>query len=211
MTSKKSCQNNTKRKILRGEIYIANLEGYDVELVKEKQIRPVFIVQNNIGNNKSEKVIVAKMTSKIKEKQYAFQLKTVLDKESIIKFEQLYTIPKSRLRKKIGQLNAKEMLQANSKLMLSLGLDSYEIQDVKITKKIVITNRQNERKEHVIARIFNMYRKYEIDINMEQLKELNINSRTRFQTIENKLKTIEGIHLLNKLLVSKNMGMQLLG
>jgi len=205
MTSKNHYQDNMKRRILRGEIYIADLEGYDAELVKGKQIRPVFIIQNNIGNDKSERVIVAKMTSKVKEKQYVFQLKTFLDKESIIKFEQLYTIPKNRLRNKIGQLNEEEMLQANSKLMLSLGLDFYEIQDVKIIKKIVTTNRKKGKEEYIVARIYDMYRKYEINVNIEQLKKLNINSRTHFQTIENKLKTIEGIHLLNKILVSKNI------
>jgi mRNA interferase MazF len=114
-----------KKLIQRGEIYFADLgEGIGSE---QNGIRPVLILQNNIGNTYSPTTIVAVITSIIKKTDLPVHIK--LDKEisylpqnSIVLLEQIKTIDKSRLLEKVSKLDDSLIELINKKLKISLGL-----------------------------------------------------------------------------------------
>ena len=97
-------------------------------LIKEK-IRPVLVIQNNIGNKYSPTVIAAAITSKLGKSKmpthidvYASQFG--LAKDSVILLEQIRTIDKSRLKEKIGHINDNTIMnKINSALGVSFGLE----------------------------------------------------------------------------------------
>jgi mRNA interferase MazF len=111
--------------VLRGELYYADLEP----AVGSEQggIRPVLIIQNDIGNAYSPTTIVAALTTRYENKHsipthYYAHARAGLSKDSIILLEQVHCIDKSRLLTKIGKLSDKEMQFIDSKLRISLAL-----------------------------------------------------------------------------------------
>lgn len=111
--------------IKRGEIYYADLSP--VVGSEQGGIRPVLIVQNDVGNKHSPTVIAAAITSQ-KEKA---KLPTHIDlnsgncglaKDSVVLLEQIRTIDKKRLRERMGELDTTSMTQINSALTVSFGL-----------------------------------------------------------------------------------------
>ena len=90
-------------------------------------IRPVLIVQNDIGNKHSPTVIAAAITSK-KEKSalpthISVQASSCgLAKDSVVLLEQVRTLDKRRLKERMGELDDSAMAQVNSALSTSLGL-----------------------------------------------------------------------------------------
>lgn len=114
---------NKDKIIRRGEIYWTNLEGHGSE---QRGWRPVVVIQNNIGNKYSPTTIVALVTSEMK-KYIPTHLGINIDdlpKSSTILCEQIMTIDKSRLGRRIGRLPSYLVDQLNEKLMISLGLVS---------------------------------------------------------------------------------------
>ncbi len=112
--------------IKRGDIFLANLEP--VRGKEQGGIRPVLIIQNDIGNNTSPVTIIAAITSKIYEKDFPTNISiskedSKLDKDSVILLNQLRTIDKSRLIKHIGELDNFLMAQVDMALKISLGLN----------------------------------------------------------------------------------------
>ena len=112
--------------IKRGDIFLANLEP--VLGSEQGGMRPVLIIQNNISNKYSPVIIVAAITSKIYGKEFPtnlFLLKKYsgLDKDSTVLLNQIRTIDKSRLTKKIGTLDNYLMNKADLALKISLGLN----------------------------------------------------------------------------------------
>ena len=110
--------------VKRGEIYYADLSP--VVGSEQGGIRPVLIVQNDVGNRHSPTVIAAAITSqKDKAKlptHISVQAATCgLTKDSIVLLEQIRTIDKSRIRERIGELPPEIMQQINDALLLSLG------------------------------------------------------------------------------------------
>ncbi len=110
--------------IKRGDIYLANLDP--VIGSEQSGIRPVLIIQNDIGNKYSPTVIVLAITSKVK-KDIPTHVKLNsyiegLEKESIILVEQVRTLDKNRLIKKLGKLNIEKMLEVKEALKLSLNI-----------------------------------------------------------------------------------------
>lgn len=111
--------------IKRGEIFFANLEP-----IKGKEHggkRPVLIIQNNISNKYSPVTIIAAITSKIYEKEYPTNVfiskkDSGLDKDSIVLLNQIRTIDKERIYKKIGELDDLLMNKVNKALKISLNL-----------------------------------------------------------------------------------------
>jgi len=110
--------------IKRGELYYADLSP--VLGSEQGGVRPVLILQNDIGNKYSPTVIVSAITSKL----YKAKLPTHinldaenfgLSKDSIILLEQIRTIDKQRLKEKIGELSNKKMQEVNNALLISLG------------------------------------------------------------------------------------------
>ena len=111
-------------KYLRGDIYYADLRP--VVGSEQGGIRPVVILQNNVGNRYSPTVIAAPITSRRKTNLPTHvSINRQVDKlrcNSVILMEQIRTIDKSRLMDRIGVLNDYEMQQVNQALGISVGL-----------------------------------------------------------------------------------------
>lgn len=111
--------------VKRGDIYYADLSP--VVGSEQGGVRPVLIVQNDIGNKFSPTVIAAAITSQ-KEKNYLPTHIEVdaqdcgLAKDSIVLLEQVRTIDKRRLREKMGTLDNDDMGKVNQALSVSFGL-----------------------------------------------------------------------------------------
>ena len=126
----------------RGQIYIADLT--DVKGSEQGGYRPVLIIQNDIGNRYSPTVIVACITSRVKNNMPTHamlidEFREGLDKDSVILLEQIRTLDKRRLRKYIGTISSSEMDKVNEALKISVGLR----EEIKLTKK------QEEELNHV--------------------------------------------------------------
>ena len=111
--------------IKRGDMFYANLSP--VKGSEQGGVRPVLIIQNNIGNKYSPTVIVAAITSKINKGKLPthVELDTThykIPKNSVILLEQIRTIDKTRLEEKIGTLDERTMERVNRALAISLGI-----------------------------------------------------------------------------------------
>ena len=110
--------------VKRGDIFYADLSP--VIGSEQGGIRPVLIVQNDIGNKFSPTVIVAAITSQINKSKLPTHIEIGakdfgLAKESVILLEQVRTIDKKRLREKIGKLDDELMENVNEALSISFG------------------------------------------------------------------------------------------
>ena len=114
-----------RQEISRGDIYYADLRP--VIGSEQGGIRPVLILQNNVGNRHSPTVIAAPITSKLGKPRLPTHVSLNkhtegLNRGSIILLEQLRTIDKSRLKGRIGALGTSEMKQIDWALGVSVGL-----------------------------------------------------------------------------------------
>ena len=109
--------------IKRGDLYYADLSP--VVGSEQGGVRPVLIVQNNIGNKYSPTVIVAAITSQINKAKIPTHIELTqsygLSKDSVLLLEQIRTLDKRRLKEKIGVLDDKCMESVNTALLISLG------------------------------------------------------------------------------------------
>jgi len=110
----------------RGEIFLANLEP--IKGSEQGGIRPVLIIQNDISNTYSPVTVIAAITSKIFDKEYPTNVfiakqESKLDKDSTILLNQIRTIDKTRLIKKISNLNYQVMMKVDFAIKASLGLE----------------------------------------------------------------------------------------
>ncbi len=109
--------------IKRGELYYADLSP--VIGSEQGGIRPVLVVQNDIGNKYSPTVIAAAITSQLNKARLPTHIQldegSGLPKNSIILLEQIRTIDKTRLKDKIGELPSDVMTRVNNGLLISLG------------------------------------------------------------------------------------------
>ncbi len=110
--------------VKRGEIYYADLSP--VVGSEQGGVRPVLVVQNNVGNRYSPTVIAAAITSKLDKAKLpthiALPAETCgLSQNSVVLLEQIRTIDKQRLKEKIGELPALLMARVNEALLVSLG------------------------------------------------------------------------------------------
>ncbi len=107
----------------RGEIWLVNFNP--ARGSEQKGIRPALVIQNDIGNKVSPITIVAAISKSIKIYPINVEIKSSesgLDKDSAVKLNQIRTIDKSRLIKKLGKLDPSKMGAVKSALVLSLGL-----------------------------------------------------------------------------------------
>jgi mRNA interferase MazF len=112
--------------IKRGDIFYADLSP--VVGSEQGGVRPVLIVQNDIGNKYSPTVIAAAITSQINKAKLPTHIEISakdygLAKDSVILLEQIRTIDRKRLREKIGHLDDELMEKVNEALNVSFGLD----------------------------------------------------------------------------------------
>lgn len=111
--------------VKRGDLFFADLNP--VVGSEQGGLRPVLIIQNDIGNSYSPTTIVAAVTSRIKRAKLPTHVEikknnSPLERDSVILCEQLRTIDKRRLTEKIGHLDAETMKKVNTALEISLEL-----------------------------------------------------------------------------------------
>ena len=110
--------------IKRGEIYYADLNP--VVGSEQGGIRPIIVLQNDVGNKYSPTVIAAATTSRLTKAKLPTHIEltrenTPMPKDSVVLLEQIRTIDKSRITEKIGELPPDVMQQINDALLVSLG------------------------------------------------------------------------------------------
>ena len=111
--------------VKRGDIFYADLSP--VVGSEQGGVRPVLVVQDDVGNKYSPTVIAAAITSTINKAKLPTHieidaLEYGLSKDSVILLEQVRTIDKQRLREKIGRLDEIQMIKVNDALSVSFGL-----------------------------------------------------------------------------------------
>ena len=111
----------------RGDVYLANLDPYIGS--EQGGIRPVLIIQNDVGNKHSPTVICAAITSKMNKAKLPTHIELNarrydMDKDSVVLLEQLRTIDKKRLKDKVCHLDGDIMRRVNRALKVSLELDT---------------------------------------------------------------------------------------
>ena len=111
--------------VQRGDIYYADLRP--VVGSEQGGIRPVLIIQNDVGNRHSPTVIIAAITSQIHKAKLPTHVeidshKYDLEKDSVVLLEQLRTIDKTRLKDKVCHLDSKMLDRIDKALEISLEL-----------------------------------------------------------------------------------------
>lgn len=111
--------------VRRGDIYYADLSP--VVGSEQGGMRPVLIVQNDVGNKYSPTVIAAAITSQKFKNQLPTHIKVHADhcglqKDSIVLLEQVRTLDKKRLKERMGNLPQNEMEKINRAISVSFGL-----------------------------------------------------------------------------------------
>ncbi len=111
--------------IKRGDIYYADLSP--VVGSEQGGVRPVLIIQNDVGNKYSPTVIATAITSQINKAKMPTHIELDaneygLSKDSVVLAEQIRTIDKRRLKEKIGHLDDELMTRVNEALEISFGL-----------------------------------------------------------------------------------------
>ena len=111
--------------IRRGDIYYADLSP--VVGSEQGGVRPVLIIQNNVGNKYSPTVIAAAITSRGTKADLPTHIKLYADhsglsKDSVVLLEQIRTLDKQRLREKMGTLSSYDMYEVDQALSVSFGV-----------------------------------------------------------------------------------------
>jgi len=108
----------------RGDLYYADLSP--VVGSEQGGVRPVLIIQNDVGNKYSPTVIIAAITSQINKAKLPTHIELSaehygLPKDSVVLLEQVRTLDKRRLKEKIGVIDGAKMKLINNALLISLG------------------------------------------------------------------------------------------
>ena len=111
--------------VKRGDIFYADLSP--VVGSEQGGVRPVLVVQNDIGNKFSPTVIIAAITSQINKAKMPTHIEITaedygLSKDSVILLEQIRTLDKRRLREHMGKVDEKVMKQVDGAIAVSFGL-----------------------------------------------------------------------------------------
>jgi mRNA interferase MazF len=111
--------------VKRGDIFYADLSP--VIGSEQGGVRPVLVIQNDIGNKYSPTIIIAAITSQINKARLPTHIEINapdfgLPKDSVVLLEQIRTIDKKRLREKIGKFDEDMMKHVDEALKISLGL-----------------------------------------------------------------------------------------
>ena len=111
--------------VKRGDIFYADLSP--VVGSEQGGIRPVIIIQNDIGNKYSPTIIIAAITSQINKAKLPTHVEISseeygLNKDSVVLLEQIRTLDKKRLKEKIGHMTYSDMKKVDTALLISVGL-----------------------------------------------------------------------------------------
>ena len=115
--------------VKRGDIYYADLSP--VVGSEQGGLRPVLIIQNDVGNRYSPTVIAAAITSRLGKNRLPTHIDVYADrvglvKDSVILLEQVRTLDKRRLKEKMGHLDEDMMVQVNRAIAVSVGLGDWQ-------------------------------------------------------------------------------------
>jgi mRNA interferase MazF len=114
------------RRIRRGEIYLCSFDptvGHEI-----RKTRPALVIQNDVGNRYSQVTIVAAITSAISPVPYPVEVviepgsRNGLDVRSSVRLDQVRTVDRQRLIRRLGVVEAASMLEVDAALKISLGL-----------------------------------------------------------------------------------------
>lgn len=113
--------------VKRGDIYYADLSP--VVGSEQGGLRPVLIIQNDVGNRYSPTVIAAAITSRMGKNRLPTHIdihadKVGLAKDSVVLLEQIRTLDKRRLKEKMGHLDDGLMHEVNTAIAVSFGLSA---------------------------------------------------------------------------------------
>ena len=113
-------------RINRGDVFLANLNP--IQGSEQGGVRPVLVVQNDVANKFSPVVIVLAITSRVFEKEYltnvfVSKVDSGLPKNSTVLANQMRTVDKGRLIKKVGFLGDDYMSKINDAIKVCLGMD----------------------------------------------------------------------------------------
>ena len=127
--AKQKSKGKEKMTIRRGDIFYADLSP--VIGSEQGGLRPVLIVQNDVGNRYSPTVIAAAITSRMGKTRLPTHIdiytdKVGLSKDSVILLEQVRTLDKQRLKEKMGHLDDRLMNEVNNAIAVSFGLTQEE-------------------------------------------------------------------------------------
>lgn len=111
--------------VKKGDLFFADLSP--VIGSEQGGVRPVLVIQNDIGNKYSPTIIVAAVTSQINKAKLPTHVEIPaenhgLNKDSVILMEQLRTIDKRRLKERIGHVGSELMEEVNKAMAVSLGM-----------------------------------------------------------------------------------------
>lgn len=111
--------------VKRGDIFYADLSP--VIGSEQGGVRPILVIQNDVGNKYSPTIIIAAITSQINKAKLPTHVEITapeygLPKDSVVLLEQIRTIDKKRLREKIGKFDEEMMKEVDEALRISIGL-----------------------------------------------------------------------------------------
>ena len=114
--------------VKRGDLFYADLSP--VVGSEQGGVRPVLVIQNDVGNKYSPTVITAAVTSKINKAKLPTHIELDaknfgLARDSVVMTEQVRTIDKQRLKERIGHLDDTAMSAVENALMVSFGLSDF--------------------------------------------------------------------------------------
>lgn len=189
-----------ERAIYRGDVYYIDLEGVEyASRYLARKIRPALIIQNNMGNERSETVIVAPMTSQYK-KPYPFQYRTEFNgKQCVVLFEQLLTLDKFRILEHLGTFTETQMRGADQALMYSLNLNRFSLENVigfNVTNKITKETRQGISVYVTVSFQFRQSCDEQILVSMASISEFDsaLHAGSGLDAIQKSLDTCRGLH-----------------
>ncbi|WP_251860787.1 type II toxin-antitoxin system PemK/MazF family toxin [Clostridium sp. Marseille-Q2269] len=116
----------TQQMVKRGDIFYADLSP--VVGSEQGGIRPVIVIQNNVGNKYSPTVIIAAITSQINKAKLPTHVEISsedygLNKDSVVLLEQIRTLDKRRLKEKIGHMTDEDMKKVDAAILVSVALN----------------------------------------------------------------------------------------
>ena len=166
--------------IKRGDLFYAALDETYVGS-EQTGVRPVVIIQNDIGNEYSPTVIIAPITSKVNSKSiiqthvFIKGYKNRLKQNSLILTEQVRAIDKSRLKYYIGTLDLGELRRVDKSLIISLGIDLDKIKKEALHREYLKhtgnLELSNEQFGEYILTLLDLYSPVEVEKEAEKIKD----------------------------------------
>lgn len=116
---------NNEPIVMRGEVWYADLSPSKGS--EQGGMRPVLVIQNNIGNKHAPTTIVAPITSRLTKKLLPTHIalpkgEGELKAESIVLLEQIRVVDKQRLLQKLGALSSQKILEVDEAVKISVGV-----------------------------------------------------------------------------------------